>query len=376
MTKAQLQTIDSAAAADYGTDAVIAAGTIAADLIAPLTGKIDLEGFYPKDVMKALGHAGVYRQHLTSPMAGGKGNLMDAISAMGKVSEECLSTGFLTWCQDTCAWYLDNSENTSLRDTYTPKFASGELLGGTGLSNAMKALSDIEPLRLQAEEVDGGFIVNGVLPWVSNLGDDHYFGTMFQINGNNPRKAMALIPCQSEGFTLRTVGPFTALEGTRTLACQFKDVFVPESMLIADPIDEYLPKIRAGFILLQMGMGVGNIQSCINLMNEVEPQLGHVNRFLDDRPDVLQEELNDAIDATVALSEEPLNDAPDFWREVLELRLAGGELALRAAHSAMLHTGAKGYLQMNAAQRKLREAYFIAIVTPATKHLRKELAEM
>ena len=373
MTEAQLQTIDSAAAADYGTDAVIAAGTIAADLIAPLTSKIDLEGFYPQDVMKTMGHAGVFRQHLSTV---GEGNLMNAIAAMGKVSEECLSTGFLTWCQDTCAWYLDNSENTSLRDTYTPKFASGELLGGTGLSNAMKSMSSIEPLRLQAEEVEGGFIVNGVLPWVSNLGDDHYFGTMFHVNGKNARDVMALIPCQSEGFSLRTVGPFIALEGTRTLACHFKDVFVPESMMIADPVGPYLEKIRSGFILLQMGMGVGNIQSCINIMNDVEPQLGHVNRFLHDRPDELQAELNDAVDATIALAEEPLNDDPDFWREVLQLRLAGGELALRAAHSAMLHTGAKGYLEQHAAQRKLREAYFIAIVTPAIKHLRKELSEM
>jgi hypothetical protein len=28
------------------------------------------------------------------------------------------------------------------------------------------------------------------------------------------------------------------------------------------------------------------------------------------------------------------------------------------------------------AQRRLREAYFIAIVTPATKHLRKEIARL
>jgi hypothetical protein len=41
----------------------------------------------------------------------------------------------------------------------------------------------------------------------------------------------------------------------------------------------------------------------------------------------------------------------------------------------MLHLGAKGYLSNNAAQRRLREAYFIAIVTPAIKHLRKELHE-
>ena len=47
------------------------------------------------------------------------------------------------------------------------------------------------------------------------------------------------------------------------------------------------------------------------------------------------------------------------------LRLAGGELSQRAAQAAMLHQGARGYL---------REAYFVAIVTPSLKHLRQELA--
>jgi hypothetical protein len=41
----------------------------------------------------------------------------------------------------------------------------------------------------------------------------------------------------------------------------------------------------------------------------------------------------------------------------------------------MLHCGARGYLKSHRAQRRLREAYFIAIVTPATKQLRKMLAE-
>ena len=41
----------------------------------------------------------------------------------------------------------------------------------------------------------------------------------------------------------------------------------------------------------------------------------------------------------------------------------------------MLHCGARGYLKSHRAQRRLREAYFVAIVTPATKQLRKMLAE-
>jgi alkylation response protein AidB-like acyl-CoA dehydrogenase len=63
-------------------------------------------------------------------------------------------------------------------------------------------------------------------------------------------------------------------------------------------------------------------------------------------------------------------------REVLQVRIAGSELALKAANAAMLHLGAKGYLLRNPAQRRLREAYFVAIVTPAIKHLKKELHDM
>jgi alkylation response protein AidB-like acyl-CoA dehydrogenase len=58
---------------------------------------------------------------------------------------------------------------------------------------------------------------------------------------------------------------------------------------------------------------------------------------------------------------------------VLDARAHGGELALRAAQSALLHQGARGYLMSSAVQRRVRESHFVAIVTPAIKHLRKEM---
>lgn len=42
----------------------------------------------------------------------------------------------------------------------------------------------------------------------------------------------------------------------------------------------------------------------------------------------------------------------------------------------MVHCGARGYVATGAAQRKLRESYFVAIVTPATKQLRKMLSDL
>jgi len=342
----------------------------------PLTVKIDLEGYYPEEVLRKLGSVGAYRQHLPAVRPDGEHDLGAAIQAMAAVSHECLSTGFAIWCQDTCGWYLQNAENDQVRDIWLPRLASGEVLGGTGMSNTMKAFAGIEDLRLSGKRVEGGYLVNGSLPWVSNLGENHVFGTLFTLEGGTDRTVMALVDCATEGFSLRQSAHFVALEGTRTFACIFEDVFIPDEMIIDHDGAAFLRRARAGIVMLQFGMGIGNIQSCIDICRDVEPVLGHVNCYLDDRPDELQEELDDAVDAALALAEDPFEISDEFFREILQLRLGAGELAIRASQSAMLHTGAKGYLQAAPAQRKLRESYFVAIVTPAIKHLRKELDAM
>jgi alkylation response protein AidB-like acyl-CoA dehydrogenase len=339
----------------------------------PLTLKIDLDGYYPEEVLSKLGPVGAFNQHLPSTRADGLADMGAAIQTMGAVSYECMSTGFTIWCQDTCGWYLQNAANPTVRDNWLPKVASGQVLAGTGMSNTMKAFAGIEELRLKGKRVDGGYVVSGTLPWVSNLGEDHVFGTLFELEDNSSRSVMALVNCNSEGFTLRLSAHFTALEGTRTFACIFENVFIPDEMIIDDNGADFLKRSRAGIVLLQFGMGIGNIQSCIDLCRDVEPLLGHVNGYLDDRPDELQDDLDDTVDAVLALAEDPFETSDEFFHDILQLRLNAGELALRASQSAMLHTGAKGYLKAAPAQRKLRESYFIAIVTPAIKHLRKEL---
>jgi alkylation response protein AidB-like acyl-CoA dehydrogenase len=132
-------------------------------------------------------------------------------------------------------------------------------------------------------------------------------------------------------------------------------------------------------ILARLGMGIGLIRDCIRLVESTERTHQHINCFEDDQADDLRTALAGAeaevfrlaarLDAGVAPAE-----VPELLLDVLRIRLAGGELSLRAANAAMLHQGARGYLRTAAAQRRLREAYFVAIVTPSLKHLRREIA--
>jgi alkylation response protein AidB-like acyl-CoA dehydrogenase len=365
----------AAAAASAAPSVVQAVRSIAQGALRDAADSVD-RGVYPRDILKALGAAGAFRVHLGPGEAAG--DYACAIRAMAEVSAVCGATGFMVWCQQVCGLYLQQSGNPALNGAVLAAHASGARLGGTGMSNPMKAYAAIEPLLLKATPVPGGYRVNGTLPWVSNLGPDHYSGTLAGVEGvDGPgREIMFLLRCDAPGVELRNCPSFSAMEGTNTWAIRCTDVFIGADELIADPAKPWVARIRTGFILLQTGFGLGVAQGAVDAMWHVEQALGHVNRFLDDRPDELQLEL-DALWARIeALAQTPFDSSNDYFIDVLDARAHASELALRAAQSSLLHSGARGYLLSSDVQRRVRESHFVAIVSPAIKHLRKEIARL
>ncbi|WP_230970824.1 acyl-CoA dehydrogenase family protein [Nitrogeniibacter aestuarii] len=340
---------------------------------------VDIKAEYPQDFMRALGAAGGFRG-AAAPAFGGNGlGMRHVVEVMEAVSEECLSTGFLVWCQTACARYIQLSGNDELKASILPRILSGEVLAGTGLSNTVKSCDTIEDFRLSARRVEGGYLINGVLPWVSNLGADHVFATGCPVQDEDGKLVFVLVDCDQPGFKLLDCARFIGLDGTRTLACHFKESFVPDDRVLAHPeeSDEYVKRIKPGMIHAQMGMGLGLIDACCKLMQQSNKSHSHVNQYLDDQVGDIETVLAGARESVYEIADElSAGTGAERILEILKLRLAGGELSVRAAHAAMLHQGAKGYLVRNPAQRRLREAYFVAIVTPATKHLRREIARI
>ena len=365
------------AALSRPADVTGAVRDIARRELSPLVAAIDRDGHYPEAVLRAFGAAGAFAAHGEGAANGHPGpGLRTAIEAMSVASEYCLSTAFCMWCQDALSWYLSASSNAGLQSSLGPRVALGETLGGTGLSNPMKAFFGIERIKLKAQRVEGGYTVRGVLPWVSNLGQDHHFGAIFELGGRPEHRVMAVINCTGEGVKIVQTDHFVALEGTRTFSVQFRDAFIADADVLADPIDLYVPRIRAGFILLQAGMAFGLIRNCIQLMKQERMNLAHVNKYIEKQPEDFEDILSSLEREVWRLCETPFETCPGYFRRVVEARLAAGEATVQAAHYAMLHQGAKGYVSTGSAQRRLREAYFVAIVTPATKQLRKMLAEL
>ena len=350
----------------------VAQGPLAEQVVA-----IDQDGRYPLEVLQQLARLGAMSAHLDTPEQ--SGDYFLAIQAMAEVSRVCGATGFMMWCQAVCGLYLQQSGNPALMGEVLAQHVGGITMGGTALSNPMKSYAQIESLLLRAQPVPGGYEVTGTLPWVSNLQANHYCGAIAAVM-DGEREAgselMFLLRCNAPGVTLRECPSFSGMEGTGTYALKLDNYFVGASDLIAHPAKPYIARIRAAFVMLQCGMAVGVTQGAIDSMWDVEAQLGHVNQFLEDRPHALQAELDALTERVRVLAKTPFDTSKEFFIDVLDARAHGAELCLRAAQSALLHQGARGYLMSSAVQRRVRESHFVAIVTPAIKHLRKEITRL
>ncbi len=324
-------------------------------------------GFYPKDILQDLGRFGLYESFYVKKEQG----LFEAVESIAKVSKICGNTGFCVWCQEVLIWYLFNSFHSN--ESLLKQASYGYILGGTGLSNPIKSFANIEKIKLYAKKVYGGYVINGSLPWVSNIDYGHIFGIIAKVESNDVNSSdfiMGLVKCQKDTLELKDEINFCALEGSATKSVILKDYFLSEDFIISDPASALLPQIMPGFVLLQAGIALGLCECGIDMLNRAK---NDINTFLPKNVEYFKNAKNTLINRTKKACKTPFNTSKEFFYSVLKLKHDFVNLTLEIASYAIMALGTKGYLKDSLASKLLIESHFIAIVTPSIKHISKIL---
>ena len=329
----------------------------------PYVKRIDAEAYYAESYLKKLGEAGF----LSSENKSKKDTIMDEMYLVEETAKVCMTTAFCLWCHLAALTYVRNTKNEKLKNELLPALESGEILAGTGLSNPMKFYAGLEKLHLSAKKVEGGYLVSGVLPSVSNLGKGHSFGFVAGLNDNE--QIMGIVSCDVEGLQLKEKVDYLAINGSATYACSFKDVFIPNENILSEDAGAFIEVIRPAFLLYQIPLGLGVTQASIESIEKVCQRQNGCNQYLKNRPeDLRQEEEKIQVKIQSLFDQEHVS-----FKEIAAIRLQSAYLTLEAVQASMLHNGSAGYLQNCAPSRRLREAYFYANLTPTIKHLEKVL---
>ncbi|KYG91731.1 acyl-CoA dehydrogenase family protein [Metasolibacillus sp. FSL K6-0083] len=334
------------------------------ELLKPLVKKIDEEAFYAEDYLTALGKEGFFQS------SGKKleSILLDELTVVQETAKVCMTTAFCVWCHLAALTYVRNSKNIYLQKNILPQLEAGELLGATALSNPMKYYAGLEKLQLSAQQVEGGYIVNGVLPAVSNLGDKHLFGAIAAVGEH---EIMFLVSTKQENLQLQSKTHFIGVNGSATYSCRFSNVFIPQQQVISEDARSFCNLIRPTFIFYQVALGLGVMEAVAEGIEKVKAKQNGCNEFLQ----VQAAQVKSKQELLSAKLQKLVSENCLTLEEIVSIRLTTVYDTLSAVQANMIHHGAQGYVVGSVPSRKLREAYFFANLTPTVRQLEKMKAQ-
>lgn len=326
-------------------------------------------------LLPALGASGLLRRGVPLALGGDGGHTTDAMDAIGAVAERSLAAAFVFWGQRAFIEYLLQSHNAALRERWLEPLLQGRHAGATGLSNAMKFLSGIESLQVQAtlEPHSSGterFLLDGQVPWATNLRPQGFVVAAAVERRDGAAPFIAALPFDRAGLQRSDDLDLIALRGTHTAALRLTRVEVRADDLIAPDARAWLPRVRPAFLGLQCGLSIGLAQASLNAAQQ---QGGPARSVLGEPIRRTQAELA----LTVASLKEGLASGRYVADPVplFEHRIRLAHLALQAVQLELQASGGRAYHrdQPLGFARRWREAAFLPIVTPSLTQLQGEL---
>ena len=333
-------------------------------------GSLDTSNELAEQVLPRLGAAGLYRLGVPERWGGRGGSVAGAMQAIAELAGLSLTAAFVCWGQRAFIEYLLHTDNASLRERYLPALLAGELAGATGLSNAIKFLSGLEGLQVEAQPTAAGFVLSGRLPWVTNLRKQGFLVACAVSHPDAPPSIFA-VPHESAGLTRSADLDLIALRGSNTAAIALDAVSLASEYRVHADARAFLREVRPAFLGLQCGLSYGLAEAAIRCSQELRgPGRSVVEQPLE------------ALHARLRATWQTLSDGVcsgeyvQAARPLFEQRIALAEIASEAVQLELQASGGKAYLRADERgfARRWREAAFVPIVTPSLVQLKAELA--
>ncbi|HEX3826777.1 MAG TPA: acyl-CoA dehydrogenase family protein [Sporichthyaceae bacterium] len=318
------------------------------ELLFPTVVATDAADHVPVSHLDALADAGLYG--LYGPVeAGGLGfDQPSSLAVIETLARGCLTTTFVWLHQHAAVNAVADSTTPGLREQWLKPMCRGE-------RRAAFTVGGVLPGRpgVVATAVDGGWLLNGVLPWVTGWG----LVDIILVAAHGPARSIVwafVEPQASPTLTWQRL-QLAAVNASVTGTVSFLDYFVPaEQVTSVQPLDEWSgpggrrPGGDAGTVQISRARGV-HYQATLS---------GALALGVAGRCCLLLGETS--LDEELARCRTALVEAARFDREALPgARADASHLAVRGAGALVVATGSRSILLDQHPQRLVREAAFL-----------------
>jgi len=208
----------------------------AEERVRPGAAERDRQHTFPVEIFKEMAEMGLFGMLVPEEYGGIDADTLSyllVIEELARVDAAVPVTMSVT--SSVCCWPIVKFGSEALKRKVLPPLASGETLGGFGLTEP-SAGSDAGSLKTTAWR-DGDFwVLNGEKAWITNAGYAGWFVVVARTNPEAGKRGLSavVVPADAPGFSVGQPEEKLGLRSSRTAQIYFSDCRVPYENLLGE----------------------------------------------------------------------------------------------------------------------------------------------
>ena len=325
--------------------------------VAPRAAELDRDVSALKDVVAKMGAKGFAALRVPQEFGGPGFPEEDFRSFQEEAARASRRVAFLQTQHQSAASMILRSEKQELKERVLPDMVTGKRWIGIGFSQLRRK----GPPIMRATPSEGGYILDGTVPWITGYG----IYPEFLIGAALPDgdAVFGIVPLQNvEGkISVSPVMQLAAMESAQTVSAEFSGYFLPEEdVAFVKPLD-WLASNDMVNITLQGHFAIGCARAGLDILE---------NNANTKKLDFLKEAYDSLFAEWQELREKIRKATPSAdertTQERLELRAHAIELANRCALAAVTSSSGAANSMNHPAQRVYREALVFTVSAQTT----------
>ena len=237
--------------------------------VKPYVRELEHNDTYPAEIVEKMKDMGLFGC-IIAPEYGGLGlSTTTYAKIIERMSRVWMSISGIINSHLIMAMAVQRFGTTEQKEYYLPRFATGELRGGVGLTEP-DCGTDLQAIRTSAQLDGSDYVVNGSKMWITNSLHGNCIALLVKTDSKiEPRhKGMSLLIAEKgPGFTVSKKLEKLGYKGIDTCALSFENYRVPASRLIGGVEGRGLQQILGGLELGRINVaarGLGVAQAALD----------------------------------------------------------------------------------------------------------------
>lgn len=237
--------------------------------VVPHVRKLEHEDIYPAEIVEKMKEMGLFGCIISEDYGGLGLTTSTYAKIIARISRTWMSLSGIVNSHLIMASAVQRNGTQAQKSEFLPKFATGELRGGIGLTEP-DAGTDLQAIRTVAKRDGEDYVVNGAKTWITNSGQGNCIALLVKTDpAAQPRhKGMSLLIAEKgPGFKVTRKLEKLGYRGIDTCELLFEDYRVPANRLVGGVEGRGLQQILSGLELGRINVaarGVGVAQAALD----------------------------------------------------------------------------------------------------------------